>query len=179
MNLSARPKNYQFMAILAIIVGIILVIYPTTALTLVIVAIGALLLLSAIASIVDYYKLKKHNLHPSSSMIINGVMSTIVGVILIVSPLFFVNFLLTLLSILLLLGSIGQFITLAYGRSKGAVIPIYMFIVPVLLLILSIVMLTAPQESAVTITSMFGFGIIIYSAMELISLYVIKKIEKE
>lgn len=164
------------MAIAAIVVGIVLVIYPATALTIVIITIGALLMLSAIASIVDYYKLKNHHLHPSPSMIFNGVVSAIVGVILIISPLFFVSFLLTLLSILLLLGSIGQLITLAYGRSKGAVIPIYLFIVPILLLILSVVMLTAPQDSAITITSMFGYGIIIYSAMELISLYGIKKI---
>lgn len=174
MSIASRPKNFQYMALIAMIVGIILVIYPERALSAVIITIGALLILSSAASIVDYYKLKGNSLHPTTSMLFNGVVSAVVGVILVMSPLFFISFILTILSILLLLGSLGQLFSLVYVKNKGTKVPVYVFIVPSLLLILSIVMLAAPIDSAKTITSMLGFGIIIYSAMEIISFYTLR-----
>lgn len=175
MNIASRPKNFQYMALIAIIVGIILAIYPERALSSVIIIIGAMLILSSVASIMDYYRLKRRAMEPSDSMIFNGVVSVVVGVILVMSPLFFIGFILTILAILLLVGSIGQLITLGYSKRKGTTIPVYLFIIPLILLILSVIMLAAPIESATTVTSMLGYGIIIYAAMELISLYVLRK----
>lgn len=175
MNLASRPKNFQYMALLAIIVGIILVVYPETTLSIVIITIGAILILSSVASVMDYYKLKRNSLHPTPSMLFNGVVSAVVGAILVMSPLFFIGFILTILSVLLLLGSLGQLFTLGYVKNKGTKVPAYVFIVPSLLLILSIIMLAAPIDSAKTITTMLGFGIIIYSSMEIISFYALKK----
>lgn len=163
------------MALVAIIVGIILAIYPEKALSSVIIIIGAMLILSSVASVLDYYRLKRRAMEPSDSMIFNGIVSVLVGVILVMSPLFFIGFILTILAVLLLVGSIGQLITLGYSRRKGITVPTYLFIIPLLLLVLSIIMLAAPIDSATTVTSMLGYGIIIYAAMELINFYVLKK----
>lgn len=160
------------MAIIAIIIGVVLIIYPATTLSMVIISIGALLLISSASSIVDYFKLKGRSLKPSQTMLFNGGVSAIVGIVLIMSPLFFIGFLLSILSVLLLLGSLSQIISLVYAKNKGVIMPAYVFIVPLLLFILSIVMLTmSPEKMAVELTIMFGYGIVIYSVMELISYY--------
>ena len=176
MNITSRPKHFQMMAIVAIILGIILVAYPTTSLFYIVITIGALLILSSTASIIEYYKLKKERkLSPSSTLMFNSVVSIIVGSILVTSPLFFIGFLLTILSVLLFIVSLGQLVMLWDMRTKGVNVIGYIFIVPSLLLITSTIMIFAPINSASTITMMFGLGIIFYSAMELYSYSVINK----
>ena len=105
----------------------------------------------------------------------NSVVSIIVGSILVTSPLFFIGFLLTILSVLLFIVSLGQLVMLWDMRTKGVNVIGYIFIVPSLLLITSTIMIFAPINSASTITMMFGLGIIFYSAMELYSYSVINK----
>ena len=176
MNITSRPKHYQIMAIIAIILGVILVAYPSSSLSYIVISIGALLIISSAASIFEYYKLKRENrLSPSSSLFFNGVVSIIVGCLLISSPLFFIGFLLTILSIILFVASFGQLVMLWKMRTNGIKVIGYIFIVPSLILITSTVMIFAPINSASSITMMFGAGLIIYSTMELYSYRIINK----
>ncbi len=168
-------KGTPIIAVIAIIIGIILLIYPETTLSLILYTIGALLIISGIASIMDFYRLKKNSLHPSNTMILNGVISCLVGIVLVSSPLFLVGFMLTILSIILILMSLGQIINLFSAKRAGAPITKIMFTMPLILFGLGLVMLSAPIHSSITITSMFGAGVIIFSSMELVSYYIRKR----
>lgn len=176
MNVYSKPKYFQIMAIVAIIVGIILVAYPVTALSYIVITIGALLILSAASSLVEYYRLKnEHHISTSSSIMLNSVVSILIGGLLIISPLFVIDILVKILSIILLIASCAQVVTFMSLKSKKVVVPMYMFIAPLILLIASLIMIFASIQSVATIIMMFGVGIIIYAAVELFSYYTINK----
>lgn len=158
-----------FRAIIAILTGLILVIYPQMALSLIIYALGAMLIISSAASVIDYGKRKTASYTPPLSIMIGSVVSLLVGVILVLSPLFFVSFLLTLLSLLLLLGAIWQIGILLQFKRSGVIVSLYRFIIPVILFLLGVSMIAAPIDSAKTITTMFGYGTIIFGIYEIIS----------
>lgn len=176
MNIYSKPKYFQLMAIIAILVGFILIVYPIDALTYMIITIGALLIISAAASLVEYYRLKnEHTSLPSKSIVINGVITILIGSILILSPLFVIDILVKVLSIILLFASGTQLVTFISLKSKKVIVPMYMFISPLILLVVSLIMIFASIESMATLIMMFGVGIIVYAAVELFSYYTINK----
>lgn len=176
MNIYSKPKYFQVMAIVAIIVGIILVAYPVTALSYIVITVGALLIISAASSLVEYYRLKnERSIAPSTSIVLNSVVTILIGGLLIISPLFVIDVLVKILSIILLIASGTQLVTFLTLKSKKVIVPMYMFIAPSILLIASLIMIFASIQSVATIIMMFGVGIIIYAAVELFSYYTINK----
>lgn len=162
-------KKGIYRAVIAIVVGLILVIYPTATLSLIIYSLGAMLIISSALSIMEYYKHKSATYTPPASILVGAVTSLLIGVVLVLSPLFLINFLLTLLSLLLLIGSVWQIGSLLRLKSVGALVSLYQFIIPSILLLLAISMLASPTDSVATITRMFGYGVIMFGGSEIIS----------
>ncbi len=160
-------KSIPVMSVVAIIIGLVLILRPDTTLSLILFTVGTLLIISSIASIVDYYRLQRNSFHPSSVMMLNGIISGLVGLVLVVSPLFLMGFLLTLISIVIILGSMGQLINLLSFRRAGMNVSGVLFVMPFALLVIGIYMLSSPIDSVITITTLLGIGIIIFSALEL------------
>ncbi len=174
-----QTKGVPFIAIVAMIIGIVLIISPTTALSLIMFIIGALMIISSIASITEYYRLKNKGFHPSAIMVASGVTSGLLGLLLVISPLLFVGFLLTMLAILMVLGSISQLISLFSVRNKGVAIPWGLLVTPLSIFFIGAYMLIRPIDSAATITSLFGVGLFIFATVELISYYIKRKYSQE
>lgn len=173
MNILSSTKQNQIISFISILIGVILVIYPIVSLNYIVVLLGGILILTSLISIVEYYKVRKSG-DLTNSIMFNSVIVIIIGCFLVISPLFFIRFILIVLAILLLLGSLSQIISLL--RSRGNYnIPAYLFIVPVLLFVCSLIMLFAPINSVATVIRIFGYGIIIYSVLNLYSYYTIKK----
>ncbi len=167
-------KSIPIMSVVAIVVGIVLIIYPTATLNVILFTVGAMLIISALSTYLRYANLKKSSLHPSKSMLLSVVVSGAIGLILVVSPLFLIGFIMILISVVLILGSVGQLITLLTIKRSGVAVQPLLYIIPAALLCLGFVMLAEPVSSAAQITSMFGAGIVLFSAMELIN-YMLKR----
>lgn len=168
-----KPKNYVPQALLAIAIGLILIIWPDTALRWVVVVSGILLIISGIYSIVSYYTSKQRENAPSRMLLANGVIVLLFGIVLCISPLFFINFLMVLLGLLLVIGSAAQLWTLGIARRAAGAIPGILFIVPLLLLIAGLVIVFNPFSSARVATIMFGISALVFGAIQLYNAYVV------
>lgn len=163
MELSSRPQNYKYVTILGLALGVVLAIFPAESLKSVIMIIAALIIISSLSSMWQYHKAGVAN--PNMA---GNVITLIIGLVLGLSPLFFIGVLMTILSVSMLLASLSQLFVLNKLNKGGHSISPYTYISPSILLLLSITMLVAPISSVVTLTTMLGCGIAIYFLLELI-----------
>ena len=158
-------RSAIFRALCAIIVGVLLIQYREQTVTWITIAIGVLFFLSGIISLATYYGAKRHfdglnNITVTDAegnvltgerptFPIVGVGSVILGIILALMPSTFITWLMYILSAILILGAVNMFVALA-AAMKFARIGIVWWIVPSILLIVSIYLVFQPMEAAGT-----------------------------
>ena len=130
-------QSSVFRAVVAIIVGALLVKYREDTVTWLTIAIGILFFLSGLTSVIIYYA-NKRNLGRDTSTVtdsvrqamtpafpIGGLGSMVLGVILAFMPITFIRGVVVILGCIVILASIGQFVSLAQARRYGSVPFIY------------------------------------------------------
>lgn len=173
---STNNKSAAYRSVIAIILGLVLVIWPSVALKYIIMLIGlTFLLIGLISFIIAYRSRKEHtrNLAPFS-----GIGSMALGLLLICIPDFFQAIFMFLLGFILVLASIGQFVSLAAARQFGHVSPVSYFF-PVLILIAGLVVIFKPFETATNVCIVFGVAAIFYGVTDLINQYEIRKLRRK
>ncbi len=173
-----------FRAIVAIIVGALLIEYREDTMRWLTIAIGVLFFLSGVISIAAYYGAKKHYESMNSitvtdaqgnaltgdkpSFPIVGAGSAILGVILAFMTEGFITYIMYILAFILILGSLTQFINLASAR-KYAKIGFAFWILPCIILLVGIFILVRPMESASTPLLIIGWCMLLYGVVECIN----------
>lgn len=176
-----KSINYAALSsICALIIGVLLVVWPDVAINYLVITIGVLFLLPGLFGLFSYMtvarKQAEAGVHIGFPVIALG--SALFGFWLMISPSFFVNILMYVLGVLLVLGGLSQLMNFMTLRNF-AHIPVGVFIVPVLLLAAGIVVLFNPFEAATIPFIILGVSGIIYGATDLIRLFEYRKRIKE
>lgn len=171
-------RNAVYRALISVVVGVILVIWPDVALKSLVMFIGFLFLVSGIMSLIVSYRRQQAAERPGSMISLDGIGSIILGVLLISIPLFFTTILMFLLGCILILAAIAQLATLSMARQLGYVSPMNYFY-PVLILLAGLIVIFKPWGSAAYVVIILGATAIFYGITDLLSQYQLNKLRKE
>ncbi|MEG0795995.1 MAG: DUF308 domain-containing protein [Odoribacter sp.] len=172
---STNIKGAMYRDILAIILGLVLVVWPETAQKYIIMLIGLIFLTTGLTSFI--ISQKKQDERPRRFLSFNGIGSMVLGLLLLCAPSWFATVFMIFLGFILIIAAVGQFVSLAASRQFGVVSPVS-YIFPVLILIAGIVVIFNPFESNIFVFRLFGFTAIFYGITDLLNQYTIKKMRR-
>lgn len=175
-----------FRAVCAIIVGVLLIQYREQTVTWITIAIGVLFFLSGVISLASYWAAKRNAekmqgqiLSDSNGKPIMGMMpkfplvsvgSLILGLLLALMPQVFIAWLMFILTFILILGALTQFVNLASAAKMGRV-GILFWLFPSALLLLGLLAIIKPSAIASAPLFIIGWGMLIYGVVELLNAF--------
>lgn len=161
-----KMMNYSVIrGICAVVIGLLLVVWPETAILYLVISIGALFLIPGLVSIVSYVMNGRKMRMPFP---IVSVGSSLFGLWLMISPAFFVGILMYVLGVVLVFAGISQIITLLNTRSWTPVATGY-FVIPVLVLLAGMVVLLNPFAAATIPFIILGVSCMVYGISDIIN----------
>ena len=159
--------NYFLLrTISAILLGVVLILCPRSAIFYVVIAIGILFIIPGLISLISYFTSSSAK-RPDMPFMFAGIGSLLFGVVLVAVPHFFVSVLMYLLGIILLLGGTEQLVTLIRAK-KSMTVPIAFYIVPSLILVAGILVLLNPFKTAETLFILIGITCLVYGIVEFV-----------
>ena len=161
-----KGLSYSFLrAICALVIGLVLVMFPDQAGDYFVITIGVIFLVPSLVSIIGYFA-------PSTEMRsrfpIEGVGSLLFGLWLIIMPGFFADLLTFVLGFILVMGGVQQIASLSAAR-RWMPVPGGFYVVPVLILLAGLVALFNPTGVRSTAFIIIGISSLVYAASELLN----------
>ena len=165
-----KSLSYAAMSsVCALVIGILLVIWPEAAIIYLVITVGVLFLLPGLMGLFSYAFSRRRNAEVQRTFPIIALGSTLLGFWLMIMPEFFVNILMYLLGVLLVLGSLSQLINFISVRQVVKV-PVFLYLISVLILAAGIVILFNPFTAATVPFIILGVSSIIYTLNDLVRL---------
>lgn len=183
-------------AIIVLVTGFLLVKYREDTMTWMTITVGVLFLISGLVACMLYYfekeKVAKKSAKAalqegqqeeedlkSPSFPIAGVGSIVLGIILAVIPNTFTTWMVYILSALLILGAVNQFMNLARSRQYARV-PVYMWVFPTISMVVAILLISRPIETDALFFTLkvIGWAFMYYGVLEfvlIIRMYLVRK----
>ena len=183
-------------AIIVLVTGFLLVKYREDTMTWMTITVGVLFLISGLVACMLYYfekekvakKTAKAALQEdqqeeedlkSPSFPIAGVGSIVLGIILAIMPNTFTTWMVYILSALLILGAVNQFMNLARSRQYARV-PVYMWVFPTISMVVAILLISRPIETDALFFTLkvIGWAFMYYGVLEfvlIIRMYLVRK----
>ena len=183
-------------AIIVLVTGFLLVKYREDTMTWMTITVGVLFLISGLVACMVYYfekeKVAKKSAKAalqegqqeeedlkSPSFPIAGVGSIVLGIILAVMPNTFTTWMVYILSALLILGAVNQFMNLARSRQYARV-PVYMWVFPTISMVVAILLISRPIETDTLFFTLkvIGWAFMYYGVLEfvlIIRMYLVRK----
>lgn len=171
-------RNAVYRALISILIGIVLIIWPHVALKTIVIVIGALFLLTGMMAFIMSYRQQQAAQRSDGLLSLNGIGSIILGILLVSIPLFFTTVLMIILGCILILAAIAQLATLAAARQFGPIAAIHYFY-PIIILLAGLIVIFKPWGSAEYVVIILGATAIFYRLTDLISQYRINKLRKK
>lgn len=173
---TSNIKGAILRAILAILFGVVLIVWPEQALSYIIMLIGVAFLATGIVAFV--LASKRRSEANQGILPFTGIGSMVLGIILICIPLTFAAVLVFMLGLILVIAAISQFFTLSIARQMGPV-SLLSYLFPTLILVAGIVILFNPFETVEGISKgasiLFGVMVIFYGITSLWNHYLLYK----
>ena len=170
-KISSMNKTSIVFSIIFILLGLFLILKPAEALHLVSYAIGIILLIWGLFSIVKFFTKKNSQSYLEFSFIV-GMFVFIFGVIILIKPNTIANIIPLLLGIWMLINGV---IKLSYSLMVNKINPsISSIIVSALIIICGIILIFNPFSGAKAIAQIIGGLLIFYSVLDLIECITIK-----
>ena len=175
-----KPTNVFFdrsygyaRAIIALVGGLILVIWPGTVKNSIMIILGSLILAVGIVSIVLSYtgKWRKEKV---PLLLLNSIVDIAFGLVLIIFPKFFTGLIMFVFGLILLIFGLGEIVNL-FRTAKAVRVPWPLYIGPAVTLILGVAMFFFPDKSGNALFVIFGATLLLYSISEFASTYTIRK----
>lgn len=164
-------------AILALILGVVLIIWPDTAVRTIVIVIGTVIMLLGALSMI-FSREPSEGQGGRSLLSINGITSLIFGLVLILFPTFFVGIIMFLFGAILLIFGVSEIANLISAK-KRASIPASLFIGPILTTGCGVVMFFNPFGTIEWVFIFFGISLVLYAISEISSTRKIRKIYKD
>ena len=160
--------NYSLVRILfALIVGLILIIWPDVAVNYLVITVGILFLIPGIISIIGYIASRPRET-AGVRFPIEGIGSIFFGLWLIIMPNFFANILMYVLGFILILAGIWQLASLNIARKQMRV-PGGFFVVPFLILLMGVIVIFFPADIRNTTFIIIGITCLVYAINEFVN----------
>lgn len=174
-------KTFHFSLIrclIAVVLGLLLIMWPQLALINLIKAVGILFLLPGIISLSSYVYKRYKKTSAKVLFPFEALGGALLGVWLIASPTFFINSIMYVLGLLLLVGAIYQLFIL-FMLKRLQPVSAWLYLLPVLILAIGFVIFFNPDSVMANIVSVFGIICLLYGCLELVySFLVYRKYEK-
>lgn len=163
-----KSLNFAFWrALAALVIGVLLVVYPNEIGNYFIIIIGIFFLIPSLISLISFALInnneEKHRRFP-----IESVGSLLFGLWLIITPGFFADLLTYLLGFILIMGGIQQIASLL-GAKKWMVVPAGFYVMPVLILLAGMLALFNPGGVRSTAFIIIGVAAIAYALTDLMN----------
>ena len=160
-----KISNSFLRTICALIIGLILVMFPNEAGDYLVITIGVVFLIPSLLSIIGYFAM---NAEERRRLPIEGFGSLLFGLWLVIMPGFFADFLTFVLGFILLLGGVQQIVSLSVARRW---MPVHagFYVIPVFILIAGLVALFNPTGVRSTVFIIIGITSIVYAVSELVN----------
>lgn len=171
-------NNSIIRSLFAIVLGLVLVLWPDTAIIYLVMTIGILFILPGVFSVLHYFTRDKSEAGASRMFPVEGAGSILFGAWLVITPAFFVNILMYILGALLVIAGLQQMLALISFR-KWQTVPWGFYILPLLILVTGITILAYPFDVMANTFVIFGVASLFYGAFELLNWYKFKKKEEE
>ena len=170
---SYSNRGYSILrGVAALLVGIALISWPETAIRTLLLFLGCVFIMTGAFSLVSILRMQRKS-NTGDFLSINGIITLLIGVLLVAFPDFFVNFVMFFFgSILVIIGGI-QFFSLL-SMPGGSVSPLQ-YIAPVLIFLSGVIIFVNPFKAAGTIFLFFGLIIAFYGITELYNAWKFKK----
>ena len=152
-------------AICALVIGLVLVMFPDQAGDYFVITIGIIFLVPSLVSIIGYFA---QNAEMRHRFPIEGVGSLLFGLWLIIMPGFFADLLTFVLGFILVMGGVQQLASLSAAR-RWMPVPGGFYVVPVLILLAGLVALFNPTGVRSTAFIIIGISSMVYAASELLN----------
>ena len=161
-----KGLSYSFLrAICALVIGLVLVMFPDQAGDYLVITIGVIFLVPSLISIIGYFA---QNTEMRRRFPIEGVGSLLFGLWLIIMPGFFADLLTFVLGFILVMGGVQQIASLSAAR-RWMPVPYGFYAVPVLILLAGLVALFNPTGVRSTAFIIIGISSLVYAASELLN----------
>ena len=174
--MTMRILGYSLMrAVCALVIGMILVMFPDQASNYFVITIGVIFLIPSLISIIAYLTngKKKQQRFP-----IEGIGSLLFGLWLIIMPHFFSNLLTIILGFILLMGGIQQLASVSTLRALVKVSYRY-YVVPTLILIAGLVALFNPTGVQRTAFIIIGISCMVYAFSEFFNWFIFTRLQQK
>jgi Uncharacterized conserved protein len=164
-----KTINYSVIrAILALIIGLVVVIWPGAAADYLVITLGILFVIPGLIGLINYFSSKRGTVQ--TNFPVEAIGSFLFGLWLVITPGFFINILMYILGFILLLGAVHQLYMLITAR-KWTKVAVGFFVTPTLILMAALLILFSPRESQQTIFIIIGATAIVYAVSELINYF--------
>ena len=161
-------RNYSLIrTICALVIGLVLVVWPDAAANYIVITIGVLFLIPGFVALVGYFAVKPRP-GVSRRFPVEAVGSVLFGLWLVIKPAFFADILMFILGFILILGGAQQIASLAAAR-RWTTVPGAFYIVPSLILIAGVVALFNPTGTRNTVIMVIGITSLVYALSELVN----------
>lgn len=158
-------SNSFLRTICALIIGLVLVMFPNEAGDYFVITIGVVFLIPALLSIIGYFAMSAEE---RRRLPIEGIGSLLFGLWLIIMPGFFADLLTFVLGFILVLGGVQHIASLSAAR-RWMPVRVGFYIIPVLILIAGLVALFNPTGVRSTAFIIIGISSLVYAASELLN----------
>ena len=158
-------SNSFLRTICALIIGLILVIFPNEAGDYLVITVGVVFMIPSLLSIIGYFAM---NAEERRRLPIEGIGSLLFGLWLVIMPGFFADLLKFVLGFVLVLGGVQQISSLSVARRW---MPVHagFYVVPVLILLAGLVALVNPTGVRSTAFIVIGVTSLVYAVSELVN----------
>lgn len=174
---SGNYKRTVVKSIVAIVLGLVLVLWPTEVLNYTVKIIGAVFCVTEIISfLVSMRDQDERSAWGLTSF--NGIGSIILGILLWSMADFFTNMLMYLLGFILIVAGIGQLVMLTSARKFGYIAPLS-YVYPVIILLAGLIVFANPFSAKEGIITFFWAVTIFYGITDLINHYKVNQLRKE
>ncbi len=163
-------------SLIFIATGIFLLMRPETAINIVCYVIGVILLLWGVISIIQFFSNKNSKDYLSISFIF-GSFVFIFGIIVLIKPNIIASIIPLLLGIWMLINGVTKLsYSLTLNNNKSALSSI---IISLIIVLLGILLIINPFQGAKKIVQILGISILVYSILDLIECFSIKRVMKK
>ncbi len=157
---------------IALLTGLALIVWPDTAIRTLLLFLGCVFITTGVFSLVSLIRMQG-SAGPGSFLSINGLITLLLGILLVSFPDFFVNFVMFFFgSILVVLGAL-QFFSLI--SMQDGQVSLMQYLAPVLIFLSGVIIFVNPFRAAETIFLFFGFIALFYGLTELYNVWKFRK----
>ncbi|WP_321480526.1 DUF308 domain-containing protein [uncultured Bacteroides sp.] len=161
-----KINGFLMRSVTALIIGLVLVVWPDVAIDYLVITIGVLFILPGLLVTLGYLTAK----HPEMKrrFPIEGVGSVLFGLWLVIMPGFFADVLMLLLGFILMMGGIQQLSSLFLAR-KWVSVPAGYYIIPLLIALAGLFVVVNPTGVRNTAFVIIGITCLVYALSDLLN----------